>query len=62
MLNLFINQSAYKRNKEYADLCQFINTHADEHEWDAVNTLTDKDYFTEAGYETGGPVLFGYIN
>jgi len=62
MLNLFINKNAYKGNRNYATLCQFINDHADGHEWDAINTSSDMDYFMEAGYETGGPVLFGYIN
>lgn len=62
MLNLFIDHKAYKSNPKYAELCRFIDIHANNHEWDALHTTTDIDYFTEVGYETGGPVLYGYIN
>lgn len=62
MLNLFVDHYEYKKDRNYAELCQFINVHADSHGWDAVNTSSAMDYFAEAGYETGGPVLYGYIN
>lgn len=60
-LNLFINKDAYKTNPEYADLCAFINTHSATHEWNAVNLENPSDYFSQAGYEAEGPVLYGFV-
>lgn len=61
-LNLFINWKLYKADSEYADLCSFINNHADTHSWDAVHTKNTFDFFSESGYEAQGPVLYGYVN
>ena len=60
-LNLFINKDVYKTNPEYADLCAFINTHSATHEWNAVHLENPSDYFSQAGYEAEGPVLYGFV-
>lgn len=60
-LNFFIDRNAYKINPIYADLCAFINTHSAMHGWDAVHAEEPSDYFSQAGYEAEGPVLYGFI-
>lgn len=61
-VNLFVNHKLYKQNPRYANLCAFINNHVDTHSWNAVNVEETFDFFSEAGYETQGPVLYGYVN
>ena len=61
-LNLLIDHKLCKKNTQYADLCSFINNHANTHSWDAINRDTSFDFFSEVGYEAQGPVLYGYIN
>lgn len=61
-INLFMNRKLYKENSQYADLCAFINNHAGNHAWNAVNVEKSFDFFSEAGYESQGPVLYGYVN
>lgn len=60
-LNLFIDRKAYKTDSSYADLCAFINAHAATHYWDAIHPSEPSDYFSQAGYEAEGPVLYGFI-
>lgn len=59
-LNLFVNKKEYKNNHNYANLCAFINNHADLHSWNAVHPDKARDYFSQAGYEVEGPVLYGF--
>lgn len=60
-LNLFVDKQQNKKNPWYADLCSFINNHADNHDWDAIHVNNSFDFFSEAGYEIQGPVLYGYV-
>lgn len=60
-INLFIDKKKYKQINSYANLCSFISNHASVHSWDAVYANQTFDFFSEAGYETQGPVLYGYI-
>lgn len=58
--NLILNKKAYKANRQYANLCDFISNHAIKHSWNTEDdNLTDQ--FAQAGYETEGPVLYGFI-
>lgn len=61
-LNILLNNKLYKTNSRYADLCSFINNHADTHSWNALNVEKISDFFSEVGYEAQGPVLYGYVN
>lgn len=61
-LNILLNNKLYKKDPQYADLCSFINNHADTHSWEALNVEKTSDFFTEVGYEAQGPVLYGYVN
>lgn len=60
-LNLFIDSNAYKSIPVYADLCAFINTHSATHGWDVGHIDKPSDYFSQAGYEAEGPVLYGFV-
>jgi HAD superfamily hydrolase (TIGR01549 family) len=60
-INLVVDKKIYKQMRSYANLCSFINNHADTHSWDAVHVNQLFDFFSEAGYEIQGPVLYGYI-
>ena len=61
-INLYYNERLYRKNFDYANLCSFINNHANTHSWDAIYTNTSFDFFSETGYEVQGPVLYGYVN
>lgn len=58
--NLFINKKEYRCNASYANLCEFISNHLSNSS--ISNSARDyKEYFTQAGYEVEGPVLYGFI-
>lgn len=61
-LNLLINHKLHRKNTQYANLCSFINNHANTHSWDAIKRDNSFDFFSEVGYEAQGPVLYGYVN
>lgn len=61
-LNQILDQKLYKKNSQYANLCSFINNHADTHSWNAVHRTTAFDFFSESGYEVEGPMLYGYVS
>ncbi len=61
-INLYYNEKLYRKSFDYANLCSFINNHANTHSWDAIYTDTSFDFFSETGYEVQGPVLYGYVN
>lgn len=61
-LNLLINHKLHRKNTQYANLCSFINNHANTHSWDAIKSDNSFDFFSEVGYEAQGPVLYGYVN
>ena len=57
--NLIINKKAYKTDMQYANLCNFISNHSVMHSWGGEDdTLVDQ--FAQVGYETEGPVLYGF--
>lgn len=57
--NLIINKKAYRDNLQYANLCDFISNHSIMHSWN-VEEDNLMNQFSQVGYETEGPVLYGF--
>lgn len=61
-INLIIDKRKKQTSPAYAALCAFVNTHAAQHEWDALRLFSAMDFFSQVGYEAEGPLLYGYVN
>lgn len=60
-MNLFLNKGAYKKYKDYANLCAFISNHVGEYLRNNKFLDSRASFFAQTGYETQGPTLYGYI-
>ncbi len=62
-LNLFFDKAAAAKSSAYGNLCAFINNHSVSHDWKFLpsSVPSEWDYFTQVGYETEGPVLYGFV-